>query len=352
MLIETMNTLIESLQDYLRHTLGSQFAGIRKWADSSRLPRYLMDRYVLYYGELFDRPYLIMLLRDGVEPTPTELLAQVRTIERRTDLVVLYIQTSIQAYQRQRLIEQKIPFVVPGNQLYLPPLGLDLREYYRTRITEEEHPLSPSAQLVLIGSLVKRWPRETNATNLARSSGYSDMTISRIKRELQSHGLLELKGDGRQPGWVFPFSPQARWEKSLPFLRSPVKRRLHIPEPTGELLKLPLAGLSALADSTLLNPPGNPVRAIGEETWRALNKKAAPIRHAPFSSDGSMELEIWKYEPSLTVFSGKHPGEPGDGAAVDPFSLYLSLRENKDERVEAALDELMESGLHDTDTGN
>ncbi len=32
-------------------------------------------------------------------------------------------------------IAQKVPFIVPGNQLYLPDLGLDLREYFRQRMT-------------------------------------------------------------------------------------------------------------------------------------------------------------------------------------------------------------------------
>ena len=37
------------------------------------------------------------------------------------------------SYERKRLIEQKVPSIVPGNQLYLPDLGLDLREYFRRR---------------------------------------------------------------------------------------------------------------------------------------------------------------------------------------------------------------------------
>jgi hypothetical protein len=42
------------------------------------------------------------------------------------------------------LIEQKVSFIVPGNQLYLPDLGLDLREYFRQRAVD---PLSLTLSL-------------------------------------------------------------------------------------------------------------------------------------------------------------------------------------------------------------
>jgi hypothetical protein len=45
-----------------------------------------------------------------------------------------------------------------------------------------------------------------------------------------------------------------------------------------------------------------------------------------------MEIEIWKYDPELLARKG----------VVDPLSLYLSLKNIKDERVEMALDTLLE----------
>ncbi|EFB40206.1 MULTISPECIES: hypothetical protein [Parachlamydia] len=45
-----------------------------------------------------------------------------------------------------------------------------------------------------------------------------------------------------------------------------------------------------------------------------------------------IELEVWNYDPELFAKDG----------IVDPFSLYLSLQESKDERVEGALEEMME----------
>jgi len=73
-----------------------------------------------------------------------------------------------------------------------------------------------------------------------------------------------------------------------------------------------------------------PVYAIGLEEYRQTD---IPKRyHLSPIDEADFELEIWNYNPKL--FS--------ENERVDPFSLYLSLRDTKDERVETALEELME----------
>ena len=50
------------------------------------------------------------------------------------------------------------------------------------------------------------------------------------------------------------------------------------------------------------------------------------------SEDARARVECWTYDPHLL----------SDGPAVDPLSLYLSLRGTHDERVEKALAGLLE----------
>jgi len=49
--------------------------------------------------------------------------------------------------------------------------------------------------------------------------------------------------------------------------------------------------------------------------------------------EAGYELEVWSYSPGLFA----------NGKIVDPFSLYLSLRDIKDERIESAMEKMMES---------
>jgi hypothetical protein len=52
----------------------------------------------------------------------------------------------------------------------------------------------------------------------------------------------------------------------------------------------------------------------------------------PFPEPNAAEIELWRYEPALLS---------KDGKSVDPLSLYLSMRGTSDERVEAALANLL-----------
>ena len=50
----------------------------------------------------------------------------------------------MRAGQLVQLVEQRVPFIVPGNQMYLPPLGLDFREHFR-RLQAERPTPTPAA---------------------------------------------------------------------------------------------------------------------------------------------------------------------------------------------------------------
>jgi hypothetical protein len=79
-----------------------------------------------------------------------------------------------------------------------------------------------------------------------------------------------------------------------------------------------------------LAEPANPVFALSREDWESLRQhREAEI--LPHKEPGAIEIEVWSYAPTLFAENG----------LVDRLSLYLSFEESKDERVEAALEEMM-----------
>lgn len=56
------------------------------------------------------------------------------------------------------------------------------------------------------------------------------------------------------------------------------------------------------------------------------------LEEVPLAEDADAELEIWHYDPDLFA----------KDSLVNPFSLCLSLKAFLDERVESAVQELME----------
>ena len=229
-------------------------------------------------------------------------------IQKQWDGPIIYVQSVISSYNRKRLIEQHIPFIVPGNQMYLPHIGIDFREYFRKIHSKQNNTFSPGTQTVVIYSLLRRTHEKLTPSVLAEKLGYTLMTMTRAFHELQAAEIGEFHQEGREKYWTFP-DKQALWEQAKGFLRSPVRKRIWLKT---DLFKIS-AGLSALSHFSQLTPPVVPVFAIGAKQWDDCKK--SDVEELPTSDEASLELEIWSYNPELFAKNG----------FVDSFSLYLSL---------------------------
>jgi hypothetical protein len=196
--------------------------------------------------------------------------------------------------------------------------------------SEATHKFSPSTQALVIHVLLHGTTKRIfTPAEMAGRLGYSPMTMTRAFDELESVDFGDIFLEGRERCARFAESAKDTWAKAQPFLRSPVKKRLYI-EP---LNANPLgfrAGLTALADYTMLAEPVNPVIALSGEDWKSL-QQGQRIKEFPSPEPGALELEVWSYASSLFA----------KGEVVDRLSLYLSLKESQDERIEAALEEMM-----------
>jgi len=243
---------------------------------------------------------------------------------------VVYVTGTLASYERKRLIGQKVPFLVPGNQLYLPDLGIDLREYFRQPPTAPDTTLSPATQAMLIAVLLRQpWRAEWQPAEVVSELGYTAMTLSRAVKELTAAGIATLRTEGRAR-WLHTERTAAEtWERAKPLLRSPVKRRFWArPVPKWKPPHVRLAGLSALARYSMLSEPQWPIYAVSPAQWKTATK--AGIETLPEPLPGACEWELWHYNPALIP----------ESETVDPLSLTLSLQGNTDERVQLALDEL------------
>jgi DNA-binding MarR family transcriptional regulator len=320
--------------DYLQETLGLH-PRFEEGSDHEKLPHILRSGYDFAYIRLLGEKFLLLIQKDPGEVSPAQIAQHLGWIRKNTGLVGILQASSLEAFNRKRLIDQKVPFIVPGNQLYLPDLGIDLRGTLK-KVREKKSKLSPSAQLLLLVFLNKKLPINSwTATDLAEALSVhkkmNKMTMSRAIEDLEAHGIIEIGQEWREKPIQFLGNTEEIWEKVLPELRSPVSKRVYL-----EQLDWPmglLAGLTALAEVSMLAPPNRIVRAVTNDEWKAIQKDRN-LRIIPAASKdmATVELEIWKYDPRLLSESGW----------VDPLSLYLSLRDEKDERIEAALEELLE----------
>lgn len=325
-----MPTLATAVVHYLKEVLGIESPGVKPWVRANELPYFLRDIFQFSELELLGQPVVLAIARAEVKQSLSEVKVWLGKVMTLAGHPAVYVTDALASYERRRLIVQKVPFIVPGNQLYLPDLGLDLREYFRQRAPATEAALSPSAQAMLITALLRQpWQPDWQPSRIATQLGYTPMTQSRAVKELTAAGLATAHTVGRSCWLRMELPPDQVWERAKPALRTPVRRTFWVAA-KGFVAQRPsrLAGLSALSSYTMLAEPKWPVFALTAADWKAAT--AAGVRELPEPEAGAQEWQLWSYSPALLP----------DANMVDPLSLTLSLQENADDRIQLALDQL------------
>ena len=323
-----MDQLTTNFKRYLKETLDID-ARPKQWLGTGSLPIFLRNMYTFFEVRILGMPCLVMATKDKTEQTPATIQKHMLQVRKKWHDEVIYVQQKVTAYNRKRLIQHKIPFVVPLNQMYLPFLGIDLREHFKN-IRETEASFSPSTQVVVLYYLSQNGQLRLTPKTLADELGYSIMTMTRALDELDGAGLGTIAMEGRERVLRFNQSKKQVWETALERLRRPVKRKLWVKTHSNKLLGMK-AGLSALAHYSNLAEPANPVLALGGKQWKKVHATDG-VMTLDIAESNAQELEVWSYSPKL--FANKE--------VVDRFSLFLSIRGDYDERVQSALESMME----------
>ncbi|MFA6677199.1 MAG: hypothetical protein WCS34_06380 [Bacteroidales bacterium] len=159
---------------------------------------------------------------------------------------------------------------------------------------------------------------------------YKYVTLSRAVRQLEAMYLIQVNiNEHGTKSIYFDKDNVALWKKVEPMLYSPVREIYYIYNTIDCGV---ISGVNALAHYSNLNPDENVCVALDNDTFKALKSKNK--LKGLNKQDGQMMLEVWKYRP--LIFS-KYAG----AYYVDKLSLYLSLRNDKDPRIEKELENML-----------
>lgn len=319
------------IAEYVGNQLGIPTV-VRAWTNRS-LPPVIQDAYTFTEMTLRDKTFLLMEVRPEVRVTPKTVAAHVGWFAQKLGKDAVYVAPVLSAYDRKQLVGAKVPFIVPERQIYLPALGAVLGGRVPAPVKLGER-LTAVAQLLVLAHLLGRDMGLNNATALAARFGYTNMYIGLAIKELEARKLVEVRQFGHEKRVQFLCDGRKLWDAAKPYLQSPVKRRIYLyqrPQMAGCA-----AGLSLLATQTALVEPEREVLAFGIREWRTMDEAKFPPTVPEENRDGTpYEIEIWSYNPLLL----------SNSICVDPFSLYLSMGAPQDERIEAALNKLLEKVL-------
>ncbi|SEH88675.1 hypothetical protein [Pseudomonas asplenii] len=306
-----------------------------------RVPYNIRDSYKTYELSISmgnHSPLNLMLLvsRDEISyPGIVKLQKHIELVRKATHQVIAYVCRSLSVQDRRSLITHQVNFIQPGFQMFIPEMALDLRESFRQRREQSEvTALLPAAQAMFLSCLYAGKTDETYFTTnaLLGDLGYSRVTLSKAVDQLTSLGVISpAKSELHWKTYAFNGSPAEVFRKARQYLRSPVKKKIGITRNTIPMAPgVCLAGETALAKYTML---AEPEQAVWGMTKKVFTDMLALQAFEVIESVDAIEewVEIWGY-PSLCERN----------YIADAASLFLSLEENPDERIQIALDELKE----------
>ncbi len=318
-----LNLAIES---YLKENIDSHIR-IEKWSDVSKIPLFLRNIYQIYTMKILGTQCILLEII-GEAPGIENIQKHLNRIEKITNQQIVFYYKVISRYRRKSLIKNKISFIVADGQMFLPFLGLNLKK--TTDYFEKERKIfTPSAQAAFLYFLYNKM-NLVNTTEISKILGWNQMTASRALNELYKARLLnfEIGGKTGRSKVYRRITDPDYFKKGNELLRSPIKKTFFVKmQPKNSFV----AGLEALAELSMINSPEFKVRAIYHKYFDSRDLEI--IRNDDIVKDKKIvELQVWEYNPQLFTKID----------IVDKASLYASLKEENDERIEQALDEVLQ----------
>ncbi|MCK9424303.1 MAG: hypothetical protein M0Q38_17085 [Bacteroidales bacterium] len=320
---------MNTITNYLNDIFGEQVNIVALTdAQMNKIPYYIGSLYTLWYGQLLNRHVYFAMHKDGELLTPDQYKKHMDILQGLLEAPVILVLKGTESYNRNRLIQKNINFILENKQIFLPSLLVDLKDYLKPAATRKEH-LTPAAQFLLLFHLQKQSLDGANYKHVTEAVHYTYLTVSRAIETLTSFGLCKTEG-GKEKFLRFEENRKELWQKALPFLMNPIKKSVFINDELPEQFRI-LTGINALAHYTNIGGAPMDQFAISVQDFQTLHKAGMIQMFSEY--DGRYNVELWKYHP--IIFDEQE--------FVDRLSLYLIFRTNRNERIEIELETMLEN---------
>ena len=314
--------------NYLQETLGFS-AAVLQWPLEKALPQYLRNKRS-YSILCIDNVQLLLIKIKESQFNIQAYLKQQEKLKQYWHEEIALCFDKLSPYQRKALIEQKLSFIVPESQLYIPSLGMIFQRKSPTaKQTIQKFTASTQYAFLFLLHHASLFPMKKS--DLARHLSTNAMAITRAVQTLTSLNLISVENRGRSNYIVPTVIGKELFDRAKSFLINPVQKQVYV-QPDTFTDALPVCGEDALARISMLSSPAIRIKAIDKKAFKE-NTSLILVDPAWQIAQDYINLEVWAYDP--TPFS--HDG------MVDIVSLSASFKDNGDERVEEAIEEALEA---------
>lgn len=278
---------------------------------------------VIFYEATFHGKRLCVIkVKDEKRYSPLKYKRLTLQIEEITHLPVVLLLESLPYYERERLISQGAYFIVSDKYAFLPTLIVNVRS---KRETKKPTRLTPAAQYILLYYLLQEKEHVFTIVEFEKLVPYNYLAIARGVVVLEETGLCKVEVDQTGTKHIqFDTSKKQLWDKALNYLFSPIKKIVYLD--TKPNTDLAVSGMNALSHYSHLNPSQYGSFAVWDRDFDKYITEYNEI-------EGLYTVEIWRYPVSIPHNKEKY---------VDKLSLYLSLKDSPDPRVEKELEIMLE----------
>lgn len=286
-----------------------------------KLPKYFDDMYIIKKGKLENNEVIFVEPRNQIIASKS-LIAHIKRIQEETGNHTILFTKTLPTRLRKYLFAEKIPFIVDGKQIYLPFMYLYTQEINETN--EEITKLSPIAQVLFLYYIYND-KKEITVTEAVKDLFVTNTAIFKGLKQLEALDLLNKKKDGVKAVIYSEIAKKDLFKKALPYLLNPIKRKVYVEKRKNvDLLK---SSITALSEMTMLSRGTLETYATSEiAKWEKDGESVC------VNPEEQIEIELWRYDPKKLSKED----------IVDKLSLYLCMRNDGDDRVQIALDEMLD----------
>jgi hypothetical protein len=311
------------MKDFLEKTLRQNVSMEESEYLNDKLPIAFRGRYTFYKVETNGLSWI------AIQPKNDVGLVMLRKdrakIEKVAGLNCAIFLNATTFYIKERLVDEGIPFVLNGKQVYLPFIGY-LLSNENERDIAPVHLISYLTQRLIFVAIYEKWENVT-VSEAAAKLGVTKMSVSRCFDEIEYLNVDILGMKGKSRAITVPTDIRKLWKDMQDVLRNPVVARYELQEDIQLERK---SGISALCEYSLLSDNEYPTYAITKREITATGIKK--IKQARMGEEiGCVVLELGYF----IDFRNK--------ALEDPMSVALSLTETEkqDERINISINEML-----------
>lgn len=315
------------MQDIQFNIIGQRIQLVRRSADElSGLNMGEKLSYDFYNGTFRDAD-LLFVKPKGANPTPRKCAIISERLTLLFGMPVVFILAPAMTYERQRLLEKNVYFVMSDKYANLPML-VAMEKVSSRKIPTQ---LTPVAQYLLLYHLQVESIEGKSTKAIASLMPYSYESVSLGLTCLSDLDLcVKVALDTRSKAVSFKHSGKELWKAAEKYVVNPVDRRVYCDALSTDRA-FPVCGINALAHYTALNPDAERWVMMTGKEFKEMDSDGSVIN--PNEFDGDIIIEIWKYPPVC---------RKGDSELyVDRLSLALSLSHDEDPRVEEEVEQLI-----------